>query len=712
MKKTKVIALSLVLALLISFMIPLMTVKAESSTTSLSVSFRDGNTSYGKVQYSLDDGANWIDIIENTENINVVVTGDNLRLKIVPNNNYSVDYAGIGLNLDGTVNSELSEYGLESDDGYSIPANVQSVTLEQVEFRAENEQPGNDQNNENNLYDKITLKLDNATVAENVITFQNGETSVTATIVGTGYTVNGTNIEINPSDINNVKLALSNNFDNSKMSLKLHNGQTLVITGDNEAIFDGLDFSQDNSPHLSLYIESDDNNQGPVGGTEDISFNITVNDTYALVDINGKSVVDDSEDIQDSYTFNDILVEQAGETDSTKTNVIKITPRMGDHDIIECSINNVVYTLESENVEYRDYGWFITVPGADNYVITITGDINSETQRTIIWVNPDYVPENEEDAQWVSDFTISHGMARVIEVYDKEDNLVNPSTYIGEGSDEYGLRNGFGWVAIYPGSRVVFEFVPEYGYQLTGIAINETPLDAIDGNQNMNRFEVVLPTENTGNLHFAATFTKTEDVVKAESEKVTSGDIYLGNDLDGGSVQLTVNDITLSSDKIAGFENAAGEYKILNYLDIDLYNVFYKGKNDDEDVWASKIDELENEATISLKLADGITADDIVLVHNIHDGEQYEIIEIESYDPTTNTITFKTKSFSNYAIATKTSSATENTDTTENTNVANTSSNPRTGDNIIMIISIFVIATLGIFTIIKLNKRNNKIAKH
>lgn len=52
----------------------------------------------------------------------------------------------------------------------------------------------------------------------------------------------------------NVKLALSNNFDNSKMQLKLHDDQVLIVTGDNEAIFDGLDFSNDNAPHL--YISS------------------------------------------------------------------------------------------------------------------------------------------------------------------------------------------------------------------------------------------------------------------------------------------------------------------------------------------------------------------------------------------------------------------------------------------------------------------------
>ena len=221
------------------------------------------------------------------------------------------------------------------------------------------------------------------------------------------------------------------------------------------------------------------------------------------------------------------------------------------------------------------------------------------------------------------------------------------------------------------------------------------------------------------NVHFSAEFKETKDIVKASSEKVSSGSIELGNTLSGGSAQLTVSDVELTSDKIAGFENAAGDYTISNYLDIDLYNVYYKGKNDSEDVWLDKISELEKEATISIKLEDGVNADDIVIVHNIHDGEEYEVIEIDSYDPETNTITFKTKSFSSYAIATKTTSTTtetgKNDTTTSNSTTESgkkdTTSNPKTGDNIIILATIFAISTLGTIITIRLNK-NRKIRKH
>lgn len=504
------------------------------------------------------------------------------------------------------------------------------------------------------------------------------------------------------------------NFNTANKYILRSGGQ---IVGADTTVFSGTT-PEKNNVQIEDYFEPAPGNgpenpgQQPVGGPDDISFDLTWKDTYVLVNINDKEVLGDSDAQQDTFKFNNIVVENAGEADENKTNVIKLQNRFGDHEVSEITINGVKYDKNSNDVEITEFGWMITVPGASKYVISATGDRSIAIPKTIIWANPDYVPENAEDAEWVSNFTISHGIAKVVEVYDENNKLLNSDEYTGEDADKNGLDKGFGWVKIMPGSRVVFEFVPEYGYQLTGIAINETPLDAVDSNT--NRFEIKLPNEDAGNLHFSATFTKTEDIVKANSKKIASGSISLGNELDAGSAQLTVSDVQLSEDKIKGFEKAAGDYEIKNYLDIDLYQVFYKGKEDSDDVWSNKIDTLDKEATITLKLEDGVHADDIVLVHNIHDGEEYEIIKIDSYDSTTNTITFKAKSFSNYAIATKGNNVVDTTSSSTDTNttaVEKTSNNPTTGDNIVTVITIFAIATLGVCTTIKIN-RNRKIRKH
>lgn len=406
-------------------------------------------------------------------------------------------------------------------------------------------------------------------------------------------------------------------------------------------------------------------------------------------------------------------VQNAGYTDSSKNNTIVVTTSFGEPKFSKITINGQDYTFTDDSDMHT-----IKVPGATSYKITATADSNVKVDRTIIWANPGATDIDSADA------LIEHGNAKIIAVYDESGNKININEYTQEGSVG-GVKDGNGWANIEPGSKVVFEFVPEYGYQLTKVAANEQTLKPQD---TPNQYTFTMPNTN---VHFAATFTKTEDIVKAESKKISSGAISLGNTLGGGTAQLTVSDVELTKDKIKGFENAAEGYKVSNYLDIDLYNVFYKGKSDSNDVWSNKISELDKEATITLKLADGITADDIVIVHNIHNGDEYEIIEIESYDAKTNTITFKTKSFSNYAIATKASSTIEKTETTdtssssttgdntitkassttEETKTTDNSSNPTTGDNIIMTISIFVISTLGVIITLKFNK-NRKIRKH
>lgn len=223
-------------------------------------------------------------------------------------------------------------------------------------------------------------------------------------------------------------------------------------------------------------------------------------------------------------------------------------------------------------------------------------------------------------------------------------------------------------------ATVTMRVVPDYGYQVTSVNGGENFQTTDEG---ISEFTVVVHHGEAG--YFQAEVTEVPNEVKANSEKVTAGTVRIANDeIDSGTVRLYVDDVELSSDKIKGFENAAGEYTIGNYLDINLSKALYKGDDTGEDVWDEQIHHLNKEATISLKLAKGIDVNDIVLVHNIDDGDEYEVIEIESYNPKTRVITFKTKSFSNYAIAFK-----------------NGNTNPATGDNIIFYIGLLILSIIG-----------------
>lgn len=242
-------------------------------------------------------------------------------------------------------------------------------------------------------------------------------------------------------------------------------------------------------------------------------------------------------------------------------------------------------------------------------------------------------------------------------------------------------------------SEVTMRVVPNYGYQVTSVngGSNFTTTD-----EGISEFTVTLHNGEAG--YFQAEVTKVDDEVIANSEKIKSGEITISSDeIDAGTVQLSVDDADIDETKIKDFEKAAGDYSIKNYLDINLNQVLYRGTEDS--VWTNQIHHLDNEATISLKLEEGIDVNDIVIVHNIDDGEEFEIIKIESYDPETRIITFKTKSFSNYAIATKASTST-------NTSSSTTSSNPKTGDNIINYV-IMLLLSLGALIVIYTKKKKN-----
>ena len=158
----------------------------------------------------------------------------------------------------------------------------------------------------------------------------------------------------------------------------------------------------------------------------------------------------------------------------------------------------------------------------------------------------------------------------------------------------------------------------------------------------------------------------------------------------------------LNNEQISNFEKNANGYNISSYLDINLSQVIYKGIA--SSFWENELKDLNNPAKITLNLEEGINGDEVVIVHEKHDGT-YEIIPT-TYNKETNTITFATTSFSNYAIASKTNSLEQNSEAVKDDN-----SNPKTGDNILAYSIIFVISLLGIVTISVANRKNNIVNK-
>jgi len=375
------------------------------------------------------------------------------------------------------------------------------------------------------------------------------------------------------------------------------------------------------------------------------------------------------------------------------------------HRLTELKINGRDYSGSLPNTPeqmlqaFSDQRFFaeIQVPYAESYTIT-TKSVQTDAEHMVIgnFLWDRRTPSSEEEV----DDCLDHGDIELVKLkyngrtyYPGDPIFVTGSAYdwadhIITETDPTGITGG---ATLPAGAELTVKLVPEYGYQLVSFGPNGGSFTADDETQSQFTFVV-----GKGNFHLAAHFEKVEDMVSVKANNVKSGNIKIANDeIDTGSVVLSVNDVNLSNDKVEEFSAAAGDYKISQYLGIDLNQVIYKGTSND--TWTNKMDELNNEATISLKLSDDVSADDIVIVHNIHDTDEYEVINLESYDKNTNTITFKTKSFSSYAIATKSSS------------IAATalSKKLQTGDsftNIIVAIAIISVASIGVILMLEKNK--------
>ena len=199
------------------------------------------------------------------------------------------------------------------------------------------------------------------------------------------------------------------------------------------------------------------------------------------------------------------------------------------------------------------------------------------------------------------------------------------------------------------GSWVTMKIETKYGYQVKSFECNGSDIRL--GDTSVFSFRI-----GKGNFHIGAHVEKQEDEAKVKADVISDATVELAEGtLDTGSARLEVSDADINEAKATAFSDEASEagYDIESYLDINLNQVFYKGTGNSDDVWANPMEDLDKAATITLTLEDGVGSEDVVLIHNIHDGEEFEVIEVDSYNPETNEITFKADSFSNFAIAKK-----------------------------------------------------------
>lgn len=375
----------------------------------------------------------------------------------------------------------------------------------------------------------------------------------------------------------------------------------------------------------------------PVDSVSAANKNIQINTNVSVRVVFGDRIEGDNEVIGREF-----MTDNPGTSGSVDENLlvyVSVEPDFfANVRLTSVKINNTTQTVTVPNGRN-----VYTLPAAESYTVDITG--TATVNYNINWSNPGYTdPATPEDVK------IKNGAAKVAKVYDNATNMNDISASIpcvAYGCVDNTTKEGF--IHFERGNVIVFEFVPHYGYQLTSVNMNGLPLSP---QNDINQY-VLDTSAATGNGHFSATFTKTNDVVKTNSGAIKNGVLDLsGGAINAGTGLLSVNDYTPSADQAESFAATASGYQIANYLDLDMQQIFYKGSNDSTNVWSNNLSQLSADANISLELAEGINGNDVVIVHEKHDGT-YELIS-GTYNAANHTVSFATDGFSNYAIAYRT----------------------------------------------------------
>ena len=373
----------------------------------------------------------------------------------------------------------------------------------------------------------------------------------------------------------------------------------------------------------------------------------------------------------------------------------------------ELEINGTDYTSQlptgkvqlAEKYTNQHIEFEITVPKTGTYTITTNAtDITNEEgfMGNFLWEND----PNKESAD--ADDIIDHGSIEFVKAVYNGTTYTSAEQVHNKGgvfdwsysiiTDE-DLQGTSGGASFPTGTMLTVKLKPDAGYQLTSFGVNG---GVFEPQENIGEYTFEI---KPGNFHLAAKFTKVDDAVKTTSDAIQSGSIALGgteSSMAIGTARLDVDNATITDEQVTNFEQTAGDYTIQDYLDISLFNTVYKGSASSS--WDTEVTDLNNNASITLKLEDNLNGNDAIIVHEKHDGT-YETIDT-TYDAEENTITFETDSFSNYAIAAKTTQVASAT-----TIAGTTSTNPTTGDIIMMFVGLFAISTVGFVVTRKLNKR-------
>lgn len=630
-----------------------------SQRSPIQIELRNGQN--GTTEYKVND--EWI-YLSNSQSIEGVANGATVYVRAMPNGGQEIDTTGTQFWKDGKQES-IDTNELQTSEGWSFTYNEGSNYDVCIEYRGNGGDNGGSGNQSTSgefrfkcqsqmiTGGSIFYKLNNADDFEQVqvneennqyasLTLNEAVTSITIKFVpNEGYqldTTRGVTLRIN----GDLKYQADGVYISDFTSDSGHMFNLREMIGDTE---EGAGSVLNSSFELEFGFENGNPGPGPEEPGEPPHGGYTGNRVTADVTITGKAdfCINDSNWIHESkkvdYTY-----------DAAKETVDFYVSWFINEKYTSFTINGVDYLdeLPTEKQDLLDackgqlYEIRIEVPYSEKYEISATKEeVKGEDMPVgnFLWSYTN--PQQKDDY-------IDHGHMELVSVnYGGE--TYSPEQLNNPGSAFDWSESAEGGSAVLPADAVVtVRLVPDYGYQLTSFGINGGEFDTHD---EQSTFTFVI---KGGNFHLGARFTEVEDKVASTSNAVASGSIQLGeNEIDTGSVVLSVGDADLTDEQKTAFSNAGdGNYEVSTYLDINLNQVLYKGTTDEDDVWTTPLGKektLKSPATVTLKLDEGVDGNNVVILHETHDGI-YEVIEA-TYDAENHTITFITDSFSNYAIA-------------------------------------------------------------
>lgn len=317
--------------------------------------------------------------------------------------------------------------------------------------------------------------------------------------------------------------------------------------------------------------------------------------------------------------------------------------------------------LEALN-DARSIGFEIkNVPYSDNYVIQIVAEFN-DLMGSFGW---NYLPEESQTGD-TRDDCIAHGTLEFIQgeyegmVFDSvdawNDYKYNGISHIFEwhdGDKNYtDERDAWGSAAFPRGAKITMKLIPDPGYQLVYLYGDEN----VVAEDEVGVYTITM----TGgmNSHLMAKFEETDNEAKSTHGDVSTGSIDIMENniedlVDNGTIRLNINEA--SDPAVDEFEAKAQEeeVEIQTYLDINLDNIIHKASDTSDGAWIldKDLSTLTQPAEVTIELKEEIDGE-VVVLHETHDGD----IEVLEARKDGNTIYFETTSFSDYALANRSSS--------------------------------------------------------